>query len=163
MSKITVRLLNFNDLRNLRILLQFAAGFNEVMDSTHIRKFLNKMEFNLVTSGNIINSIDKKLLINKFVFSGIDVDKNKHLFIECVKQMSDSNIKLMTKAIIGSTHVEYYNSKVSIQVCFIKGRSYQIYIHSCFNQIEIQTCRNIQEMQILIASNFSSKDTFNTA
>ena len=76
-------------------------------------------------------------------------------------EMTDQDIKLMTKAITGSTHIEYYNSNVTIKVKFFKGKTHHVYIHSCFNQIDIQTCDSVEKMKILIVSNLSGQDYFN--
>ena len=64
------RLLFFKNPANLRILLQFSEGFHEIMSTENLKMYLNKNEFNLVTSGHIQNFIDKELLISKFVYSG---------------------------------------------------------------------------------------------
>jgi hypothetical protein len=149
------------DLRNLRIILQFSQGFNEVMDTTEVTKYLNTTEFNLVTSGNIDNIIDRDLLLKKFSFKGVEIEKNKEFFIQCLKDMTDEDIKLMTKAITGSTMIEYFNSNFMIKVTFIKGRNHQVYIHSCFNQIDIESCETVDKMKLLIISNLNEQDNFN--
>lgn len=154
-------MIKLGDLRNLRILLQFTEGFNEVMDTSVVTKYLNSIEFNLITSGNIDSTIDRVLLLEKFTFSGVDVERNKALFFSCIQNMTDQDIKLMTKAITGSTLMEYFNSSFLIRVMFISKRTHNVYIHSCFNQIDIQSCETMDQMRILIASNLSDQDHFN--